>query len=56
MPTWSGIIQSLESGKASEQPVVNDGDLVAGKIPVEGGMSKHGDIRMMRWVGCDKGM
>ena len=36
MPTWSGIIQSLESGKASERPVVNDADQVAVQGSVKG--------------------
>ena len=34
MQTWSGIIQELESGKASERPVVDDGDLVVVQVPV----------------------
>ena len=34
MPTWSGIIQGLESGKAVERPVV-DGDLVVEQGPVK---------------------
>ena len=40
MPTWYGIIQNLESGKASEQPVVDDGDLVAVQVPVKGWYKK----------------
>ncbi len=36
MPTWSGIIQVLESSKASERPVDDDGDLVAPQVPVKG--------------------
>ena len=36
MPTWSGIIQVLESGKASERPVVDDGDEVDVQAPVKG--------------------
>ena len=36
MPTWSGIIQVEESGKASERPVVDDGDLVAVQVSVKG--------------------
>ena len=35
MPTWSGIIQGLESGKAGERPIVDDGDLVAVQPPVK---------------------
>ena len=35
MPTWSGIIQGVESGKAGERPVVDDGDLVAVQEPVK---------------------
>ena len=34
MPTWSGIIQGSESDKASERPVVDDGDAVAVQVPV----------------------
>ena len=36
MQTWSGIIQDLESIKASEQPVVDDGDLIGVQVPVKG--------------------
>ena len=32
-PTWSGIIQLGESGKAVERPVDDDGDLVAAQVP-----------------------
>ena len=35
MPTWSGIIQFLEGGKANERPVVDDDDLVAAQVPVK---------------------
>ena len=35
MPTWSGIIQGLESSKSSERPVVDDGDPVVAQVPVE---------------------
>ena len=35
MPTWSGIIQVLESGKAAERPVGDDGDLVVIQVPVK---------------------
>ena len=35
MPTWSGIIQGLESGKAGERPIVDDGDLVGVQVPVK---------------------
>ena len=35
MPTWSGIIQDLESGKASERPIVDDGDVVVVQPPVK---------------------
>ena len=35
MPTWSGIIQELESGKANERPVDDDGDVVAAQVPVK---------------------
>ena len=35
MPTWSGIIQLGESGKAVERPVVDDGDLVVEQGPVK---------------------
>ena len=35
MPTWSGIIQGLESGKAVERPVDDDGDLVVVQVPVK---------------------
>ena len=35
MPTWSGIIQFLEGGKAGERPAVNDGDLVVLQVPVK---------------------
>ena len=48
MPTWSGIIQDLESGKASKPPNVDDGDLVLEQVPVKG---RFGDIRMMGWDG-----
>ena len=34
-PTWSGIIQLRESDKASEHPIVDDGDLVSGQVPVK---------------------
>ena len=47
MPTWSGIIQDGEIGKADERPAFEDGDLVVRQIPVKRGMSKHGDTRMM---------
>ena len=46
MPTWSGIIQLLESGKAGKRPVVDSGDLVA----VQGSVKtryEHGDTKMM---------
>ena len=36
LQTWSGIIQDRESSKASENPVVDDGDLVAVQVPVKG--------------------
>ena len=48
MPTWSGIIQSLETGKAGERPVVDGGDLVVVQVPVKA-RYKQGDTRMMRW-------
>ena len=35
MPTWSGIIQGLESGKAVERRVVDDGDQVVEQVPVK---------------------
>ena len=35
MSTSSGIIQVLESRKASERPTVQDGDPVAYKAPVK---------------------
>ena len=35
MPTWSGIIQGLESGKAGERPIVDDDDLVVVQVPVK---------------------
>ena len=35
MLTWSGIIQVLESGKAAERPVVDDGDLVVLQLPMK---------------------
>ena len=35
MPTWSGIIQVGESGKAGERPVADGNDLVAGQVPVK---------------------
>ena len=35
MPTWSGIIQLKETGKAGERPVVDGSDLVAGQGPVK---------------------
>ena len=35
MPTWSGNIQVLESGKAGERPIVDDGDLVGVQEPVK---------------------
>ena len=35
MPTWSGIIQDGEIGKANELPAVEDGDLVVRQIPVK---------------------
>ena len=36
MSTWSGIIQSFETGKAGERPVVDGGgDLVAVQVPVQ---------------------
>ena len=34
-PTWSGIIQSQESGKASEHAVDDDGDQVIAQVPME---------------------
>ena len=36
MPTWSGIIQDLEISKASERPVIDDGDPVVAQEPVKG--------------------
>jgi hypothetical protein len=35
MPTWSGSIQCTESGKDVERLAVDDGDVVAGQIPVK---------------------
>ena len=35
MPTWSGIIQEREIGKAEERPAVEDDDLVVRQIPVK---------------------
>ena len=35
MPTWSGRVQFLESGKAGEGPVADVGDLVVVKGPVK---------------------
>ena len=35
MPTWCGIIQDFESGKAVEPPVDDDGDLVVFQAPVK---------------------
>ena len=35
MPTWSGIIQEGESGKASERPVDGGGDRVAVQVSVK---------------------
>ena len=35
MPTWSGIIQFLKSGKAGERPVDDFGDQVESKVPVK---------------------
>ena len=35
MPTWSGIIQVRESGKAGKRLVVDGGDLVARQKPVK---------------------
>ena len=35
MPTWSGIIQLLESGKDAERPVGDDADVVAVQEPVK---------------------
>ena len=35
MPTWFGIIQGLESGKAAERLVVDNGDLVVAQAPVK---------------------
>ena len=35
MPTWSGIIQLMEKGKAGERPVVDGSDLVVVQVPVK---------------------
>ena len=35
MPTWSGIIQDLESGKGGERPVVDGGDVVEVQVPAK---------------------
>ena len=35
MQMWFGIIQGSESGKASERPVVDGGDLVVAQVPVQ---------------------
>ena len=51
MPTWSGIIQGLESGKAVERPIVDGGDQVVVQQPVKARYEQHGDTRTMRWDG-----
>ena len=35
MPTWSGNIQGMESGKAGERPIVDDSDVVVVHVPVK---------------------
>ena len=35
MPTWSGIIQIIESGKAGERPADDGSDLVVVQVPVK---------------------
>ena len=35
MPTWSGIIQEREIGKAGDRPAIDDGDLVLLQVPVK---------------------
>ena len=48
MPTWYGIIQEHESGKASENPAVEGCDLVGKDFPMKA-RYEHGDTRMIRW-------
>ena len=50
MPTWSGIIQDLESSKAGTGDGGDGGDLVVVQPPVKA-RYEHGDTRMIRWDG-----